>query len=188
MSPPVWLEHVSSPIVVAGDGDAAGGGVDGSGESAGTLGDGVGVDGGTEDAAGDPTAAPQQAARMRTSAGPNATRAGRVFVFMRRLTRRSSVLLRRWPCRRADSGRQAVAASGWVSASEFGARTTISGRPVTTSHAGSTMTTSSGRIVASPIISAAMKIASQPLRVTATRIPTRLAPRAIASGTAGNTA
>lgn len=51
----------------------------------------------------------------------------------------------------------------------FAGLTTICGRPVTRSQAGRTITASTGRIAGSPTISAPMKIASQPLRVTATR-------------------
>ena len=65
---------------------------------------------------------------------------------------------------------------------------TISGRPVTTSHAGSTTIARIGVIVGSLTSRAPMKIASQPLRVTATRMPTRLADTAIASGTCGSSA
>mgnify|MGYP003694643237 CR=1 FL=1 len=43
------------------------------------------------------------------------------------------------------------------------------------SQAGRTTTARTGRIVGSPIISSPMNSASQPLRVTATRTPTRLA-------------
>ena len=65
---------------------------------------------------------------------------------------------------------------------------TISGRPVTTSHAGRIATQRIGSICASPTRNAARNRASQPLRVTATRIPTRLAATASAWGMPGTNA
>ena len=85
--------------------------------------------------------------------------------------------LARRPAGRAAGHPVATAAVG---PSVFG--TIISGRPVTTSQAGRMMTQRSGRIDGSLTMRAAMKRASQPLRVTATRIPMRLAETATASG------
>src|SRR6186713_2876594 len=152
-----------SPTIASGVAEGAG---DGSPDGPGEPSDGAGVgdaDGGARDGRGEP-ATLLQAETMRESAAITSRIRRVVLVFMTPETLDA-------PGCTAGVGHPTPATHAEARSFPI-TLTTISGRPVTTSHAGRTTTASSGRIVGSPIISSPMNSASQPLRVTATSTPT----------------